>query len=79
MEHFGAYIVLLGSFIIVTAKFTVFISALKKSVAQGLFCLIIPAFFLYYMRKENTRMPKTLTAWYSGFVTIILGILIASF
>lgn len=78
MEHAGGYLILFGLLVILTAQFTAFITALKNSLAQGLFCLIIPAYFLFYMRRKKTRMPKTLAAWYSGFVFIIVGVLIAS-
>ena len=78
MEQAGGIIVLLGIAMIFTAQCVALITAFKDSVQQGLLCLIIPAYFLMYMRRKKTRMPKTLATWYGGFGLIVYGVVLAS-
>lgn len=78
MEETGGIVVLLGITMIIIAQFIAFIAAFRNSILQALFCLIIPAYILMYMRREKTRMSRTLAMWYTGFVLIVFGVVLAS-
>lgn len=58
----------------------VYIAALafRRSVVQGLFCLIIPAYILYFAMREETRKPKVLFLWGLGLLAFIIGVAVLS-
>jgi hypothetical protein len=78
MEQIGGTIVLFGFLTIIISQFIVFLKALSHGKIYAFFCLVMPFYIIFYMRRKETRMQKTLFAWYGGFLLIAIGAMIAS-
>ena len=74
MDILGRLLLFGGLIIAVVAQIYIVVLAFKRSVGEGLLCLIVPAYVLFWAMRQETRQPKLLLAWVSGLVAFIMGI-----
>jgi hypothetical protein len=73
MESVGKFILLAGFLMMIGSQFYIAVIAFKRNLIDGLFCIIIPAYILYFAMRQETRQNKVLIIWGAGIVLIILS------
>ena len=67
-------ILALGGFILaVFCQIYIVIQAFRDKIPQGLLCSVIPFYALFWAHREETRRPKALALWGSGFGLTVIG------
>jgi len=66
-------IVLVGFLIMLICQDIVAVKALKKSMKEGILCLLIPGYLLIYGSREENRQVKPLIGWLLGAVIFMMG------
>lgn len=69
----SANMVLVGFLIMLICQDIVAVKAFKKSVKEGILCIMIPGYLLIYGSKEETRQVKPLIGWLVGMVILLMG------
>lgn len=73
MGDMSANMVLVGFLIMLICQDIVAVKAFKKSVKEGILCIMIPGYLLIYGSKEETRQVKPLIGWLVGMVILLMG------
>ena len=71
--NMNSNLVLGGFLIMLICQDIVAMKALKKSMKEGILCLMIPGYLLIYGSKEETRQVKPLIGWLVGMGTLLMG------
>jgi hypothetical protein len=66
-------IVLVGFLIMLICQDIVAVKALKKSMKEGILCLLIPGYLLIYGSREENRQVKPLIGWLLGAAFFMMG------
>jgi len=69
----SANMVLVGFLIMLICQDIVAVKAFKKSVKEGILCIMIPGYLLIYGSREETRQVKPLIGWLVGMVVLLMG------
>ena len=69
----SANMVLVGFLIMIICQDIVAVKAFKKSVKEGILCLMIPGYLLLYGSREENRQVKPLIGWGVGMVILLMG------
>jgi len=64
---FGGFLLAIG------VPIYIVVLAFKKSAIEGLLCLIVPAYILYWAMREETKQPRALLTWVGALVSYIVG------
>ncbi|MBA4422953.1 MAG: hypothetical protein C0390_07595 [Syntrophus sp. (in: bacteria)] len=67
-------LVLVGFLIMIICQDIVAVKAFKKSVKEGILCIMIPGYLLIYGSREETRQVKPLIGWLVGMAILLMGI-----
>jgi len=65
--------ILVGFLMMLICQDIVALKALKKSMKEGILCLLIPGYLLIYGGREENRQVKPLIGWLLGAAIFILG------
>ena len=69
----SANMVLVGFLIMLICQDIVAVKAFKKSVVEGILCLMIPGYLLIYGSREENRQVKPLIGWGIGMALLLMG------
>ena len=73
MGNMNSNIVLVGFLIMLICQDIVAVKALKKSMKEGILCLLIPGYLLIYGSREENRQVKPLIGWLLGAAIFMMG------
>ena len=73
MGNMSANMVLVGFLIMLICQDIVAVKAFKKSVKEGILCIMIPGYLLIYGSREETRQVKPLIGLLVGMVILLMG------
>lgn len=74
MGNMNTNLVLVGFLIMIICQDIVAVKAFKKSVKEGILCIMIPGYLLIYGSREETRQVKPLIGWLVGMAILLMGI-----
>jgi len=66
--------VLVGFLIMIVCQDIVAVKAFRKSVKEGILCLMIPGYLLIYGSREENRQVKPLIGWGVGMMILLMGL-----
>jgi hypothetical protein len=66
-------LVLIGFLIILICQDIVAVRAFRRSAREGLFCVLIPGYAVYYGSRDETRQMNPVIGWLAGFGILLLG------
>ncbi|MBI4252283.1 MAG: hypothetical protein HY618_07465 [Candidatus Tectomicrobia bacterium] len=78
IEMIGKYFLFGGILLAIFVQLYITALAFRYRVLDGLFCLIIPAYILFYARREETRQTQALWVLGVGIVTFLAGTAVLS-
>jgi len=52
--------------------------AFRRSIIEGVFCFLVPAYILFWAKRQQTRQSKALIIWCLGLVAFIVGVAVSS-
>ena len=78
MEVVGKLLLLGGFLLAIICQIVIGILAFKRKFIEGIFCIFVPAYVLFYAMRQETRKPKILALWGGGLVISIIGVILLS-
>jgi len=78
VEAIGKFLLFGGPLVVIICQLYIAVSAFRRKFIQGLLCVIVPAYVLFWAMRGETRQPRALLAWGLGIVAFIVGILLLS-
>ena len=78
METMGKLLLFGGFLVALICQMYVVVLAFRKKVIDGILCLVVPAYILYWAMRQDTRQAKVLMAWAAGLVALIIGVVLLS-
>jgi hypothetical protein len=67
-----------GLAIALTAQFYIVVLALRRSLIEGVLCFIVPAYILFWAKRQETRQFNVLLMWGLGVLMFIVGVAVSS-
>jgi uncharacterized membrane protein len=67
--------VLIGFVIMLVCQDIAAVKAFRKSVKEGMLCLLIPGYLLIYGSREENRQVKPLIGWLIGLTILLIGLM----
>ena len=74
MGDMNSNMVLVGFLIMIVCQDIVAVKAFRKSVKEGILCLMIPGYLLIYGSREENRQVKPLIGWGVGMMILLMGL-----
>jgi hypothetical protein len=73
LGNMSSNMVLVGFLIMLICQDIVAVKAFRKSMKEGMLCILIPGYLLIYGSKEENRQVKPLIGWLVGMVILLMG------
>ena len=73
MDNVKTYMVLIGFLVMLICQDLVAVKAFRKSVKEGMLCLLIPGYLLIYGSRDENRQVKPLVGWLIGLAILLMG------
>lgn len=73
MGNVNTNMVLIGFLIMLICQDIVAVKAFRKSVKEGILCLMIPGYLLIYGSRDENRQAKPLIGWLIGLAILLMG------
>lgn len=74
MEAVGMLALFGGLLLAIVVQIRIVVLAFKRNLIQGLCCIFVPAYILFFAMREETRQPRLLLLWAVGLVVFVIGV-----
>jgi len=76
MAKLAQFMILAGLITSFSAQVYILVQAFRYSALDGLLCLVLPGYIIYYARRKRTRQTKPLLVWIGGLLFFIVGLVL---
>ena len=78
MEVVGKLLLFGGLLLAIVCQLYIAVLAFRRKFIEGLLCFVVPAYILFWAKREKTRQPTVLLLWGLGIVAFIAGVILLS-
>jgi hypothetical protein len=78
VELLGKFLLFGGFLVAIICQLYIAVLAFRRKSIEGLLCFVVPAYILFWAKREQTRQPAVLLIWALGIVVSIAGMILLS-
>jgi hypothetical protein len=78
VEVIGKLFLFGGFLLAIICQLYIAVLAFRRKFIDGLLCFVVPAYILFWAKREQTRQPTVLLLWGLGIVAFIAGVILLS-
>jgi hypothetical protein len=78
VEVVGKFLLFGGFLLTIGCQLYIAVLAFRRKFIEGLLCCVVPAYILFWAKREKTRQATVLFMWGLGIVVFIAGVVLLS-